>query len=118
MDSELSQIDEKMYANFHNPSWETTNRHLPLAEIPKGLVRHLEIISENDKKGEFKHERMFGRVAKIPSAITLIGMVKMDFVDYGDYAAFLHIRDTFSRFPALVFIGTKKRVGEQPKWSE
>ena len=36
---------------------------------------------------------------------TLNGLVGMDFVDYGEYAAFLHSRDTFSRFPVAVFIG-------------
>ena len=36
----------------------------------------------------------------------------MDVVGYGDYAAFLHIRDTFSRFSVTAFIGAKKK-GEQ-----
>ena len=33
----------------------------------------------------------------------------MDFVDYVDYATFLHVRDTFSRFSAIIFLGGKKR---------
>ena len=33
----------------------------------------------------------------------------MGFADYGDYAAFLHIRDAFSRFPVSVFIGAGER---------
>ena len=55
---------------------------------------------------------MFGRVSKIPIANTSNELVEMDFVDYGDHATFLHIQDTFSRFSAVSFLGTKKR-GEQ-----
>ena len=33
----------------------------------------------------------------------------MDFVDYGDYTTFLHIRDTFSCFQPLFFLGVKKK---------
>ena len=54
---------------------------------------------------------MFGRVAKTPIADTVSELVEMDFVDYGDYAAFLHTRDTFSRFPVVVFIAPKKKDG-------
>ena len=46
---------------------------------------------------------MFGRVAKIPIANTFNELVEMDFVDYVDYATFLHIRDTFSRFSVIIF---------------
>ena len=37
----------------------------------------------------------------------------MDFVDYGEYAKFLHIRETFSRFPVSVFIGAKKKEAQK-----
>ena len=33
----------------------------------------------------------------------------MGFVDYGGFAAFLHIKDAFSRFAAITFTGTKKK---------
>ena len=32
-------------------------------------------------------------------------LVEMDFVDYCEYATFLHIHDAFSRFPVSVFTG-------------
>ena len=32
-------------------------------------------------------------------------LVEMDFVDYGDYPAFLRIRDTFSRFSVIALTG-------------
>ena len=32
----------------------------------------------------------------------------MDFVDYGDFAAFLNIQDTLSRFSAIILMGSKK----------
>ena len=54
-------------------------------------------------------ESMFGRVEKIPIANTFSELVGMDFVDYGDRAAFLRIRDTFSRFSAIIFSGAKKK---------
>ena len=57
-------------------------------------------------------KRMFGRVSQIPTPNTLSLLVEMDFVDYGDYAAFLQIQGNFSRLPVAVFIGTKKK-GEQ-----
>ena len=66
-------------------------------------------MADNDKKGDFKQERMFGRVAKIPIANTFIELVEMDFADYGIHAAFLHIQDTFSSFSVVIFMGTKKK---------
>ena len=68
-------------------------------------------MADSDKKGGFKQERMFGRAAK-PIANTLNGLAEMDFSDYGDHANFLLIRDTFSRFPAITFLDTKRK-GEQ-----
>ena len=50
---------------------------------------------------------MFGRVAKIPISNSFNELVERDFVDYGDYAAFLQIQDTFSRFSVVVFTGGK-----------
>ena len=57
----------------------------------------------------------FGSYAKIPISYTLSELAEMDFADYGGYAAFLHIRGAFSRFPAAVFIGSKKRAVEVRK---
>ena len=37
----LSRISRKIYANFHKPSWGTSNRHLLMAKIPKKLFREL-----------------------------------------------------------------------------
>ena len=86
--------------------------HLFAAKIPKKLFKKIKELGDNDKKDEFKQERMFGMVAKILIANTLNGLVAMDFVGYGDYSTFLHIRDTFSRFSAIIFLGDKKK-GEQ-----
>ena len=33
----------------------------------------------------------------------------MDFPDYGDFATFLRILDTFSRFSAIIFTGANKK---------
>ena len=50
-----------------------------------------------------------GGVAKSLIANTFSELAETDFVDYGDFATFLRIRDTFSRFSVIVFIGTKKK---------
>ena len=62
---------------------------------------------------------MFGRVAKIPISDTFDELVGMDFVDYGGGATFLHIRDTFSRFSAIILRGEEKgeRTAEMVKES-
>ena len=52
---------------------------------------------------------MLRLAAKIPIANTLRELVEMDFVDYGEYATFLHIRDAFSLFSVAVFIGGNKK---------
>ena len=52
---------------------------------------------------------MFGRAGKIPITYTLIGIAEMDFSDYWDLPNVLHIRDTFSRFSAIAFLGAKKK---------
>ena len=80
--------------------------------IRKKLFRELEIPAGHDKKEERKKERMFGRVEKIPIANTFSALVEMGFGGYGDYAAFLHIRSTLSRFSLAVFAGGKKKGGE------
>ena len=74
---------------------------------PEGIISKAQHSSGDGKKDECAQERMFG----------LSEFVEMDFVEYGDYAEFLHIRDTFSRFSVAVFIGTEKRADIQRKWS-
>ena len=66
-------------------------------------------MAENDKKKRrVQSKRMFPRVAKIPTSNTISELVEMDFVDYGDYAAFLHIRGTFRDSPYRYFRAKKK----------
>ena len=55
---------------------------------------------------------MFGWVAKIPISNTFSELVEMGFVEYGDYSAFLHIQDAFSRFSVSAFPGEEEK-GEQ-----
>ena len=66
-------------------------------------------MADSDKKGDFKQERMFGRVVKILIANNSNELVEMDFADYGGQATFLRIRDTFSRSPFITFMGTKRK---------
>ena len=64
-------------------------------EIPKKISKELKAVAENDKKEDSKQAMMFGRVAKITLANTSNELVEMDFSDYGDFATFLQIQDTF-----------------------
>ena len=88
----------RFYVIFRKPSRKKLGCHLFRLGVPKGLFRYLEILAGSGKKDGFQQERMFGLVSEIPIANTVNGLVEMDFVDCGDYAAFLHIRDSFSRF--------------------
>ena len=54
---------------------------------------------------------MLGGVAKISIARTFNELVEIDFVDYGDFATFSHMRDTFPRFPAIIFMGGVEEDG-------
>ena len=104
----LRQVAQRIYANSHKPSWRTLKHHMFPVGIPKKLFREIKAISGNDKKDDFNQERMFGRAAEIPIGDTFSELVEMDFVYYGDFATFLHVRDTSSRFSAIVFLGTKR----------
>ena len=59
---------------------------------------------------------MFGRVPKIPIANTFDKLVEMDFADYGDFATFLHIQDTFPRFSAIILWGVNRKQNKRLKW--
>ena len=109
MGGTLNRAARGIYANFHKPSWRTLKHHLYSAEITKKLFRDLNAIAENGKKDDFKQERMFGSASKIPIANTFIELIEMDFADCGDLSTFLHIRDSFSRFSAIAFMGAKKK---------
>ena len=69
--------------------------HLLMVKIPNKLFLELKNIDGGGNKGDSKQERMFGSVAKIPIANTFNELVEMDFVNYGYYAAFLHIQGAF-----------------------
>ena len=49
----LSQIAQKIYANFHKPSWQTLSHHLCMAKIPKMLFRDRKNI-DGDEKGRYQ----------------------------------------------------------------
>ena len=46
----LSKIARQIYANSHNPSWETLQRHLLMAEIPKELLAISSMLRKMIKK--------------------------------------------------------------------
>ena len=48
----------------------------------------------------------------MPISNTPSELVKMDFADNADHSTFLHTRDTFSRFPAIIFSGAKMKEGQ------
>ena len=75
IDTDLSHIAEKIYASFRNPTCGALKLHLVTAATPKELFRELKSLGENDKKGDFKQERVFGRVAKTPISNTFNELV-------------------------------------------
>ena len=109
-DGILSQIAHGIYDNSHHPSWGTLKHHLLMAEIPKNIFKDPKAVAENDKRGDFEHERMFGSVTEIPIANTSNEFVEMGFLDYGDFATFLRIRGAFPRFSAIIVRGRKRRT--------
>ena len=117
IDEQLERAATLIFANFHKPSWQTLKHHLFTAKAPRKLFRKIKLLSENDKKDEFKQERMFGRVAKIPIANTSNELFEMDFVDYGHHATFLHARDTFSRFSVVISWDQRNVKNKHRKWS-
>ena len=116
--TDLSQIDGEIYAIRRNPSRGTLNT-ISYGEIQEELARGPEILTGVIKKGEFEQGRMFGwrwggwgGFAKILIANALIELEEAGIVDSGDYAAFLHIRDAYSRFHVAVFAGREEKGGE------
>ena len=65
---------------FPKPPWPTLKHHLFRAFIPRKLFRSLRDLRVRDKNGEFKQERLFRRVAKIPISRPFNELVEMDFV--------------------------------------
>ena len=58
---DFKSISQKIYANFHKPTWETSKRRLFTAKIAKKIFRELGNIAGNDKKkSDSKQERVVG----------------------------------------------------------
>ena len=72
-----------IYANFHKPAWQTLKHRLLTVKITKKLFKKIKELADSGEKDDFKRERMFGRVVKIPIANNPNGLVEMDFVDDG-----------------------------------
>ena len=106
----LSRLAQQIHATFRKPSCKTLTRHLfiYLWKMAKKFFRELKNIAGVDKKGDFKHERIFGMVAKIPIANTFNELVGMGFVDYGDFPPFYAFRGDFSRFSATILTQARK----------
>ena len=103
-----------MYANSHKPSWKTSKHHLVMGKSKKELFKDPKSAA-GAIKGDFEHERMFGMVAKIPIANTANELVEMDFCGLW---RFLHIPEhsgRFSRPPAIIFLGAKRRKNNRLK---
>ena len=83
--------------------------HLFTAKNPKNIFKELGAVEENDIKDDVEEGRMFDRVSKIPIASTFDELVEMCFADYGDFATFLRIQATFSRFSAIILRGANKK---------
>ena len=78
-------------------------------KIHRNFPKSQMVLRGTIKKADFKHERMFGRVAKIPTANTFDELIEIDFVEYGEFAKFLRAHVTFSRFSVIIFTGAIKK---------
>ena len=73
IESELSQMGGKIYANSHNPPRGAMMRQLPQVRTQKKkLLRHLEILVANDKKDDFKQGGCLGGREKYQWEIRLM----------------------------------------------
>lgn len=108
--ADLSAISKRIYEGFAKPSWPTLKHHLFIAHIQKKSFKAIMGICSQDKKGGFRHERLARRAAKIHISRTPNGLAEMDFVDGGEAATSLHIRDTSRRCPMAAFVGDKKEL--------
>ena len=104
----LSQIDQEIYANPHKPSWGTSKRRLFMAEIAMKLFREIRNI-DGAIKGRYPTGKDVWESSGNAIANTFNESVAMDFVDFGGYADFLHIRGAFSRFPAIISSGGEEK---------
>ena len=105
-ETDLTGISKRIYGGFGKPSWLTLKRHLFRPHIQTQLFKAISEICIQDKKAEFKKERLFRRVSKIHLSRTSNGVMEMDFVEDGGDATFPHLQDTFSRYSAISLIGT------------
>ena len=111
----LRRFALQIYDNFRKPSWRTLKHYLFLVRATGGISPHwIKSIAEMVRKTDFRQDRMFGRLAKIPIGNTFSGLSEMGFVDFGDLSTVLRIRDTFARFSAISFFGGKE--AQMQKW--
>ena len=66
-------------------------------------------ISQQSVKGRFQTRKDVWRGIEMHIANTDNGLVGMDFAGYGDFAAFLHIRDAFSSSAAAILRERRRR---------
>ena len=54
----LRQVALRISADFHRPSWQALRHHCLAVKAQKKLFRQIEELGDNDKKDEFKQDRM------------------------------------------------------------
>ena len=110
IDMELAVIPKKIFTGLGKPSWLKHKHHHSNARIRKKLFKAIRENPTNDKNDESNQERLFRIVDGITYSMTSDELVGMDFADYGDPETLLHLRDTFSRYSMVTFIGTKTKT--------
>ena len=98
IDEQLERAATLILLTFINLPGELRSIIFPRQRCRGELLRNLRFWPKAIKKDEFKQERMFGRVAKIPIANTSNELVEMDFVDYGGTQPFCASRIHFLVF--------------------
>ena len=114
IEADLAAISNRVYRGFAKPPWSTLKHHLFNAHIPKKSFKSVCELCIQDRKDEFKQERLLQRVSEIHIPRTFTGLVEMDIVDgREDGGISTHPRYISNVLCDFLFFGEEKEKGAQ-----
>ena len=99
-DTEIAAISKSIYVNFYKPSSGPSKHHIATGGIHKESRRGIRENAQNDKRGEFKRERTFGRVGEIQIGNAFNELSEMDFVETWD-----QVTTSITKIPPRLSVG-------------
>ena len=109
----LSRIPKRLYGLSPKPSRPTYKHHLFNANIPKELFNAISEIATDEKKDEFKKERIPGELRRYLSK-TPKELAGVNFVDVGGRGTCLRLQDFFAIPNYDIYGGIRKRRNKPP----